>query len=60
MANIKVGEINIEYYVEGSGPPLLMIMGWVGQRLLGRAVHGAAAAALHDDPVLQPRHRAQR
>ena len=30
MAMIKVGELNIEYYVEGSGPPLLMIMGWIG------------------------------
>jgi len=30
MPTIKVGEINIEYYVEGAGPPLLMIMGWIG------------------------------
>src|SRR3990172_9575230 len=30
MAMVKVGEINIECYVEGSGPPLLMIMGWIG------------------------------
>jgi len=30
MPTIKVGEVNIEYYVEGSGPPLLMIMGWIG------------------------------
>jgi pimeloyl-ACP methyl ester carboxylesterase len=27
MPIAKVGDINIEYYVEGSGPPLLMIMG---------------------------------
>ena len=31
MATVKVGELNIEYYVEGSGPPLLMIMGLGGQ-----------------------------
>src|SRR6266508_3500036 len=31
MAIVKVGDINIEYYVEGSGPPLLMIMGLGGQ-----------------------------
>ncbi len=31
MPLAKVGDINIEYYVEGSGPPLLMIMGWGGQ-----------------------------
>jgi pimeloyl-ACP methyl ester carboxylesterase len=30
MAMIKAGEINLEYYVEGSGPPLLMIMGFAG------------------------------
>ena len=31
MAIAKVGDLNIEYYVEGSGPPLLMIMGLGGQ-----------------------------
>ncbi len=31
MPTAKVGDINIEYYVEGEGPPLLMIMGWGGQ-----------------------------
>jgi len=31
MPVAKVGEINMEYYVEGSGPPLLMIMGFSGQ-----------------------------
>ncbi len=31
MPVAKTGEINIEYYVEGSGPPLLMIMGLGGQ-----------------------------
>jgi pimeloyl-ACP methyl ester carboxylesterase len=30
MPIAKVGDINIEYYVEGSGPPLLMIMGFLG------------------------------
>ena len=30
MPIAKVGDINIEYYVEGTGPPLLMIMGWMG------------------------------
>jgi pimeloyl-ACP methyl ester carboxylesterase len=30
MPTVRVGEINIEYYVEGTGPPLLMIMGWIG------------------------------
>jgi len=28
MASAKVGDINIEYYVEGEGPPLLMIKGF--------------------------------
>jgi len=31
MPTIKAGEINLEYYVEGAGPPLLMIMGFAGQ-----------------------------
>jgi len=31
MSTIKAGEINLEYYVEGAGPPLLMIMGFAGQ-----------------------------
>jgi len=31
MPITKVGEINVEYYVEGNGPPLLMIMGFAGQ-----------------------------
>ena len=31
MPLVKCGEINIEYYDEGSGPPLLMIMGLGGQ-----------------------------
>ncbi len=31
MPTAKVGDINIEHYVEGNGPPLLMIMGWGGQ-----------------------------
>jgi pimeloyl-ACP methyl ester carboxylesterase len=31
MAMAKAGDLNIEYYVEGSGPPLLMIMGLGGQ-----------------------------
>ncbi len=30
MPIAKVGDINMEYYVEGTGPPLLMIMGWIG------------------------------
>jgi len=30
MAMVKIGELSIEYYVEGSGPPLLMIMGLGG------------------------------
>ena len=30
MSSIKVGELNIEYYLEGTGPPLLMLMGWLG------------------------------
>jgi len=30
MSLAKVGDINIEYYVEGKGPPLLLIMGWIG------------------------------
>jgi 3-oxoadipate enol-lactonase len=31
MPVAKVGDINVEYYVEGQGPPLLMIMGFGGQ-----------------------------
>ncbi len=31
MPIAKVGDINMEYYVEGTGPPLLMIMGLGGQ-----------------------------
>jgi pimeloyl-ACP methyl ester carboxylesterase len=31
MTIIKAGDINLEYYLEGSGPPLLMIMGFGGQ-----------------------------
>jgi pimeloyl-ACP methyl ester carboxylesterase len=31
MAHIKVGDIELEYYTEGSGPPLLMVMGMGGQ-----------------------------
>ncbi len=30
MPSAKVGDIDIEYHVEGTGPPLLMIMGWIG------------------------------
>src|SRR3990172_4244796 len=30
MATAKVGDINMEYYVESSGPPLLLLMGWIG------------------------------
>ncbi|MDO8615522.1 MAG: alpha/beta fold hydrolase [Dehalococcoidia bacterium] len=33
MSITKAGEINIEYYVEGEGPPLLLIMGYSGQAL---------------------------
>ena len=31
MPITKVGDVNLEYYVEGSGPPLLMIQGMGGQ-----------------------------
>lgn len=31
MPTAKVGDVNIEYYLEGEGPPLLMIMGLGGQ-----------------------------
>ncbi len=31
MPAIKAGEVNLEYYVEGDGPPMLMIMGFAGQ-----------------------------
>lgn len=31
MAITKAGDINLEYYVEGDGPPLLLIMGYAGQ-----------------------------
>jgi pimeloyl-ACP methyl ester carboxylesterase len=30
MSTVRAGDINLEYYVEGSGPPLLMIMGFAG------------------------------
>ena len=30
MSMAKVGDIDIEYYVEGEGPPLLMVQGWIG------------------------------
>jgi Predicted hydrolases or acyltransferases (alpha/beta hydrolase superfamily) len=30
MSITKAGDINLDYYVEGSGPPLLMIMGFAG------------------------------
>jgi pimeloyl-ACP methyl ester carboxylesterase len=30
LAVAKIGDANIEYYVEGAGPPLLMIMGFAG------------------------------
>lgn len=30
MPTARVDDISIEYYVEGAGPPLLMIMGWIG------------------------------
>jgi pimeloyl-ACP methyl ester carboxylesterase len=31
MATMRVGDIDLEYYIEGSGPPLLMVMGMGGQ-----------------------------
>jgi 3-oxoadipate enol-lactonase len=31
MPRIRAGDINLEYYIEGNGPPLLMIMGFAGQ-----------------------------
>ena len=31
MSTVKVGDLNMEYYVEGSGPPLFLIMGLGGQ-----------------------------
>ncbi len=31
MPTIKAGELNLEYYVEGPGPPLLMVLGFAGQ-----------------------------
>lgn len=31
MPNARVGDINMEYHIEGQGPPLLMIMGLGGQ-----------------------------
>ena len=30
MPTIKAGDLNLEYFVEGSGPPLLLIMGFGG------------------------------
>lgn len=41
MPIAKVGDISLEYYVEGQGPPLLMIMGWIGN------------AAFWGDPFLE-------
>jgi 3-oxoadipate enol-lactonase len=31
MSMVKAGDLNMEYYIEGSGPPLLLIMGLGGQ-----------------------------
>ena len=31
MSTVKVGDLNMEYHVEGSGPPLFLIMGLGGQ-----------------------------
>jgi 3-oxoadipate enol-lactonase len=31
MSTVKAGDLNMEYYIEGSGAPLLMIMGLGGQ-----------------------------
>src|SRR3970040_1348328 len=31
MTIAKVGDVNLEYYVEGAGPPLLMIQGMGGE-----------------------------
>ena len=31
MPTIKADEVDLEYYVEGDGPPLLMVMGFAGQ-----------------------------
>lgn len=31
MPTIKAGEVNLEYYVEGNVPPLLLVMGLAGQ-----------------------------
>ena len=31
MSMTKAGDLNVEYYVEGSGPPLLLVMGMGGQ-----------------------------
>jgi len=31
MSMVKAGDVNLEYYVEGAGPPLLMIQGMGGQ-----------------------------
>jgi 3-oxoadipate enol-lactonase len=42
MPHARVGDINLEYYVEGSGPPLLLIMGFTGQ------------ASSWGEPVLEP------
>ena len=35
MPTIKAGEVNLEYYLEGDGPPLLLIRGFTaGDRFL--------------------------
>jgi 3-oxoadipate enol-lactonase len=31
MSMVKSGDLNMEYYIEGSGPPLLLVMGLGGQ-----------------------------
>ena len=31
MPIARAGDVSLEYYVEGDGPPLLMIMGFAGQ-----------------------------
>lgn len=70
MPTIKAGDINLEYHVEGEGPPLLMIMGFAGQaRSWGRPVvaqlaqrfttirfsnRGTGESDKPDDPITVP------
>ena len=61
MASIQTNGISIEYEIDGSGEPLLLIMG-LGEQMTtwpDQFVAEARGRRLPGDPLRQPRHRAQ-